>query len=219
MNKGDSRTESASTGHKMPSIRRRNTKKTCGAYGQSNRAAEYRRNRTLLGGFQFKVEHGADEVGELSIALRGLGDGIKGRLRVRFGAMGRGIGCGTIGAARELGKVTFVVMGIKSMGFLRRVEVWDVIKLAVETLLVGESVRLGRLKDLRGPQTSFAPAVVVGEFGTLRRGLLPIARVLDLVGFLPSFVDDTAAFVAVLLLTIDDAFAFKCAVEFGDGGF
>ena len=58
---------------------------------------------------------------------------------------------------------------------------------------------------------------MVGEFGTLRRGLLPIARVLDLIGFLPAFVDDTTAFVAVLLLTIDYAFAFKCAVEFGNG--
>jgi hypothetical protein len=60
---------------------------------------------------------------------------------------------------------------------------------------------------------------VVGEFSSFCGSFLPVAGVLDLIGFLTSFVDDTAAFVAVLLLTVDDAFAFKCAVEFGDGGF
>ena len=188
-------------------------------YGRCNKAAEYRRNRTLLGGFQFKVEHGADEIGELDIAFRCAGYGIERCLRVGFGAACRGIGRGTERAAGELGKIAFVVMGIEGLCFLQGIEVGDVIETAVEDLLVGKPVRLDGLEYLGGTETCLAPAVVVGEFGSLCRSLFPVAGMPDSIGFLPAFVDDTTAFVAVLLLTVDDAFAFECAVEFGDGGF
>ena len=189
-------------------------------------SAEYRRNRTLLGGFQFKVEHGADEVGELGVAFGSTGNWIKRRLRVGLGAAGRGLSCGigrvgsgTVCTAGELGEVTFVVLGIESLGFFKGIEVGDVIDLLVEDLLLGETVGLCGLEDLSSTQTCLAPAVVVGKFGSFSGSLLPVARVLDLIGFLTAFVDDTTAFVAVLLLTVDDAFAFECAVEFSDGGF
>ena len=188
-------------------------------YGRCNKAAEYRRNRTLLGGFQFEVEHGADEVWELGISFGSTGNGIKRCLRIRLSAAGRCIGRRTVSTAGELGEVTFAVMGIEGLSFFMGIEVWDVVELLVEDLLLRRTVRLGRLEDLGGTQTCLAPAVVVGEFGSFSGSLLPIARVLDLIGFLPAFVDDTTAFVAVLLLTVDDAFAFECAVEFGDGGF
>ena len=180
---------------------------------------EYRRNRTLLGGFQFEVEHGADEVGELGVSFGSTGNGIKRCLRVGLGAAGWCIGCRTVSTAGELGEVTFAVMGLEGLSFFMGIEVWDVVELLVEDLLLRRTVRLGRLEDLGGTQTCLAPAVVVGEFGSFSGSLLPIARVLDLIGFLPTFVDDTTAFVAVLLLTVDDAFAFECAMEFGDGGF
>ena len=147
------------------------------------------------------------------------GNGIKRRLRVGLGAAGRCIGRRTVSTAGELGEVAFMVMGIEGAGFFKGVEVGDVVELLVENLLLGETFRLCGLENLRGTQTSLAPAVVVGEFGSLCGSLLPVARVLDLIGFLPAFVDDTTAFIAVLLLTVDDAFAFECAVEFGDGGF
>lgn len=187
---------------------------------------EYRRNRTLLGGFQFEVEHSADEVGELGVSFGSTGNGIKRCLRIRLSAAGRGLSCGisrvgsgTVCTAGELGEITLMVMGIEGLGFFKGIEVGDVVELLVEDLLLRETVRLGRLEDLGGTQTCLAPAVVVGEFGSFSGSLLPIARVLDLIGFLPTFVDDTTAFVAVLLLTVDDAFAFECAMEFGDGGF
>ena len=173
----------------------------------------------MCGGFQFKVEHGADEVGELGVSFGSTGNGIKRCLRVGLGATGRCIGRRTVSTAGELGEVTFAVMGIEGLGFFGGVEVGDVVDLLVEYLLLCETVGLCGLEDLGGTQTCLAPAVVVGEFGSFSGSLLPIARVLDLIGFLPAFVDDTTAFVAVLLLTVDDAFAFKCAVEFGDGGF
>ena len=110
-------------------------------------------------------------------------------------------------------------MGIEGLGFFGGVEVRNVVELLVEDLLLCETVWLCGLEDLSSTQTRLAPAVVVGEFGSLSGSLLPIARVLDLIGFLTTFVDDATAFVAVLLLTVDDAFALECAVEFGDGGF
>ena len=88
---------------------------------------EYRRNRTLLGGFQFKVEHGADEVGELGVSFGSTGNGIKRCLRIRLSAAGRCIGRRTVSTAGELGEVTFVVMGIESLGFFEGVEVRDVV--------------------------------------------------------------------------------------------
>jgi len=188
-------------------------------YGRCNKAAEYRRNRTLLGGFQFKVEHGADEVGELGVSFGSTGNGIKRCLRVGLSAAGWCIECRTVSTAGELGEVTFAVMGIEGLGFFGGVEVRNVVELLVEDLLLCETVGLCGLEDLSSTQTRLAPAVVVGEFSSLSGSLLPIARVLDLIGFLSTLVDDTTAFVAVLLLTVDDAFAFKCAVEFGDGGF
>ena len=180
----------------------------------------------LFGGFQFEVEHGADEVGELGVAFGAASDGIERRLRIGFGAAGRDVSRGiggiwswAVGAAGELGKVTFVEMGIECARFFEGVEVGDVVELLVEDLLLGETVWLCGLEDLGGTQACLAPAVVVGEFGALCGSLLPVARVLDLIGFLTAFADNTTALVAVLLLAIDDAFAFEGAVEFGDGGF
>jgi len=71
MNKGDSFYERTSTAHY---------------------SAEYRSEQDLLGGLQFEVEHGADEVGELGISFGSTGNRIKRRLRVGLGAAGRGIG-------------------------------------------------------------------------------------------------------------------------------
>ena len=173
----------------------------------------------MCGGFEFEVEHGADEVWELGVAFWSADNGIKRRLRGGLGAAGRCIGRRTVSTAGELGEVAFVVMGIEGACFLKGIEVGDVVDLLVEDLLLGETVGLCGLEDLSSTQTRLAPAVVVGKFGSLCGSFLPIARVLDLIGFLPAFVDDTTAFIAVLLLTVDDAFAFECAVEFGDGGF
>ena len=112
-----------------------------------------------------------------------------------------------------------MVMGIEGFGFFGSVVVRDVVELLVEDLLLCKAIRLCRLENLGSTQASLAPAVVVGEFGSFCGSLLPVARVLDLIGLLPAFVDDATAFVSVLLLTVDDAFAFECAVEFGNGGF
>lgn len=76
-------------------------------------------------------------------------------MRVGLGAAGRGLSCGigrvgsgTVCAAGELGEVTFVVMGIESLGFFEGVEVRDVVELFVEDLLLCETIRLCGLEDL-----------------------------------------------------------------------
>ena len=57
------------------------------------------------------------------------------------------------------------------------------------------------------------------DFLTLRRILLVIAGMADSIGFLPPFKNDLAVIVLVLLLTVDDAVADKCAVNFGKRDF
>ena len=84
-------------------------------------------------------------------------------------------------------------------------------------LLVGrEEVKAGDEEDLRGTSAGFRPTVEVGEFGSLRRVLLVIARVLDGIGFLYAFVDDSTALVAVLFLTVDDLILADRAVNLGE---
>ena len=163
------------------------------------------------------VKDGTEEGGELGIAFASAGDGVDGSLRI--GMLATSVG--------ELGLVAGTVVGEEGAGFIKGVEIGDVVEVAAELLLFEELrlfvcrgfVKSGDKEDLRGTTAGFAPTVEVGEFGTLERILFVVARVLDGVGFLYALMDDPTAFVAVLLLTVDDAFAFECAVEFGDGGF
>ena len=64
------------------------------------------------------------------------------------GACGSGLVRRAGAAARELGEVTFVVMGIEGLSFLQGIEVGDVVDLLVEDLLLCETVRLCGLEDL-----------------------------------------------------------------------
>lgn len=163
----------------------------------------------LFGGFELEVDECADEGGELGVTLAGTSFRVDGRLRVWTLAACVG----------ELGFEAGSIVIIESESFLLRVVVGDVIELAMETLLVGQAVRLCGLEDLRSTMAGFAPAVMVGEFVARCRCLVPIARMADGISFLPSFEDDAAGLVAEFLLTVDDALAGEGSVDFTDGVF
>lgn len=161
------------------------------------------------------VEYGAEEGGELGIAATCAGDGVDGCLWV--GMLTARVG--------ELGLVAGAVLGKECAGFVKGVEIGDVVELAAELLLF-EELRLfvgwGFVKacdeeNLRGTAAGFAPTVEIGELGTLERCLLVVARVLDGVGLLYALMDDSTAFVAVLLLAVDDFVLADGAVNLGKG--
>ena len=88
-------------------------------------------------------------------------------------------------------------------GFFQSVVVGNLTNTAFEKLLLGWSVELGCLQDLGSTAACLLPSSLIGEFGSLGRGFLPITRVLDSLGFLLAFVNDTTVD-TVFLLTIDN---------------
>ena len=77
---------------------------------------------------------------------------------------------------------------------------------ALEELLLGWSVGLGSLQNLGCTAACFLPSSLISEFGSLGRGFLPVARVLNSIGFLLAFVNDTTVD-TVFLLTINNVAA------------
>ena len=60
------------------------------------------------------------------------------------------------------------------------------------------------------------PSSLIGEFGSLSRGFLPITRVLDSIGFLLAFVNDTTID-SEFFLTVDNvATLAESAVDLGN---
>ena len=88
---------------------------------------------------------------------------------------------------------------------------------AFEELLLGWSVGLGSLQNLGCASACLLPSSLVGEFGTLSRGFLPVARILNSIGFLLALVNDTTVD-TVFLLTIDNVAALaESTVKFRMG--
>ena len=77
---------------------------------------------------------------------------------------------------------------------------------AFEELLLGWSVGLGGLQDLGSTAACLLPSSLIGEFGSLSRGFLPVTRVLDSIGFLLAFMND-ATVDTVFLLAINNVAA------------
>ena len=61
--------------------------------------------------------------------------------------------------------------------------------------------------------TRFTPTVVMLQFFALGRVFLEVARMTDGIRFLLAFVYDSAFFVAVFLLAVDNAVFFNCSVN------
>ena len=128
------------------------------------------------------VDDSAEEGGELGIAFASAGDGVNGSLRV--GMLATGVG--------KLGLVAGMVVSEEGAGFVEGVVVGDAVELAAELLLFEELrlfvgrgfVKAGDKENLRGATAGFAPTVEIGEFGTLERCFLVVARVLDGIGLL-----------------------------------
>ena len=153
------------------------------------------------------VEHGADEGWELGVLFAFASLWINGRLGVWVFATGVG----------QLGFITTAEILEQSAGFFQGIIVRDFIVTAFEELLLGWSVGLGCLQDLCSTAACLLPSRLIGEFGSLGRGFLPITRVLDSIGFLLAFVNDTTVD-TVFLLTIDNVAALaERAVDLRNG--
>jgi len=162
------------------------------------------------------VEDGTQESGELGVASACAGDRVDGRLRV-------GMCAACVG---ELGVIASAEVGKECAGFVECVVVGDAAELAVE-LLIGEELGLlvGRgfvktcdKKNLRGASARFEPPCLVRQLCALGRVLLEVARVLHDIRFLLAFHDNSTAFVAVLLLTVDDVVRLaQCPVNLVKG--
>ena len=87
---------------------------------------------------------------------------------------------------------------------------------AFEELLLGWSVGLGSLQDLSSTAACLTPKVVIGKFGTCFRALFEITRILDSIGFLLAFVNDTTID-SEFFLTVDNvATLAESAVDLGN---
>ena len=139
------------------------------------------------------VEHGADEGWELGILFAFASLWINGCLGVWVFATS--IGNLSLIATAEVLK--------QSAGFFQSVVVGDLTNTAFEELLLGWSVGLGCLQDLGSTAACLAPKVVIGKFGTCFRALFEITRVLDSIGFLLAFVNDTTID-SEFFLTVDN---------------
>gem|GEM_PF-5942330 len=138
-------------------------------------------------GFDGLIDHGADEVVEAKIVLRGVGGFVYRGLRIGTGAA----------SGRQLGLVTLAVVGEQGEGFLRRV------------LLVVTRIADG-IGFLYGKEFYVCSA-------NSRAALTPNIVHRTLFGAaLPLHVDNTTIVGTVLLHSVDDAFAFKCAVNLTD---
>ena len=142
------------------------------------------------------VEHGADEGWELGVLFAFASLWINGRLGVWVFATSIG----------NLSLITTAEILEQCAGFFQSVVVGDLTNTTFEELLLGWSVRLGCLQDLGSTAACLLPSSLIGEFGSLGRGFLPITRVLDSIGFLLAFVNNTTVN-TVFLLTIDNVAA------------
>ena len=152
--------------------------------------------------FEGLIDHGADEVVEAEISLRCVGGFVYRGLRVGTGAA----------SGWELGFVTLAVVGKHGKGFLFR----EVLGTRRKDGDGGCFFGLFGIEDLFGHETGLAEEVDVLQFRALRRFFLVIARIADGIGFLYAFMDNTTVIGTVLLHSVDDAFAFKCAVNLTD---
>lgn len=129
----------------------------------------------LLGGllgFEGEVGHGADEIVQAEITLRGLGCLVYRSLRV-----------GTCAAcAWQLGAVTFAVVGKQGLGFLFGEELWTLRKDRDGRCLFG----LIGIENLLCEPARLAEHIKMSQLGSLRRILLVVTRIADGIGFLPA---------------------------------
>ena len=189
----------------------------------------------LLGrlfGFEGLIDHGADEVVKAEIALRGVGGFVYRGLRVGTGAASGG----------QLGFITLAVVDEQGEGFLFGEVLGARRKDGDSRCFFG----LFGIDDLFGHKTGLAEEVGMLQFRALRRVFLVVARIADGIGLLygkefyvcsansraaltpnivhrtlfgaalPLHVDNTTVIVTVFLHSVDDAFAFKCAVNLTD---
>ena len=186
-------------------------------------------------GFEGLIDHGADEVVKAEITFLGVGDFVNRGLRVGTGAA----------SGWELGFITLAVVGEQGEGFLFGEVLGTRRKDGDDGCFFG----LFGIEDLFGHKTDLAEEIDVFQFSALRRVLLVVARIADGIGLLygkefyvcsansraaltpnivhrtlfgaalPLHVDNTTIVGTVLLHSVDDAFAFKCAVDLTDGVF
>ena len=186
-------------------------------------------------GFEELIDHGANEVVEAEITLRGVGDFVNRGLRVGTGAA----------SGRQLGLVTLAVVDEQGEGFL----FGEILGVRRKDGDYGCFFGLFSIEDLFGHKTGLAEEIDVLQFRALRRVLLVVARIADGIGLLygkefyvcsansraaitpnivhrtlfgaalPLHVDNTTVIVTVFLHSVDDAFAFECAVDLTDGVF
>ena len=142
------------------------------------------------------VEHGTDEGWELGILFAFASLWINGCLGVWVFATGVG----------QLSLIATAEILEQCAGFFQNVVVGDFTNTAFEELLFGWSVGLGGLQDLGSTAACLLPSSLIGEFGSLSRGFLPVTRVLDSIGFLLAFMND-ATVDAVFLLAINNVAA------------
>ena len=185
-----------------------------------------------LFGFEGLIDHRADEVVQTEITLGRVGVLVYRSLRV-----------GT-GAARgwELGFVTLAVVGKQGEGFLFR----EILGTRRKDGASGCFFGLFRIENLFGHKAGLAEEVDVFQVRALRRVLLVVTRIADGIGLLygkefyvcfansrasltpnivhrtlfgaalPLHVDNTTIIGTVFLHSVDDAFAFECAVNLTD---
>lgn len=168
----------------------------------------------------FGVEHGADEGGELEVTLGFSCGFVDGGLRVGVSATD----------IWELPLIAGLEVVVELQGFFRRVVVGDVACRFDDTLHLGfgaaflgrevgvqarafDALRLSGLENLRGAMARLLPAVLVLQLLALRRVFLEVARAADSICLLLAFKDDSAAIVAVLLLTADNAVLLNRSVD------
>lgn len=157
--------------------------------------------------FNGMVEHGAEEGGELGVALAGTGKRVDGSIRVGVRAAGVGKLCLKPAA----------VVGKEGLCLDKGVIVGNGIDLPVEALPVGQAIGLSGLEDLRGAMAGFTPAVMMSELIAGGRVALEIAGMADRVCFLTALMDNAAVGVAVGLTAVDNAVAGESSVNLTDG--
>ena len=153
------------------------------------------------------VYDSAEEGGELEVAFAGAFQGINGGLRVGM----------RTSFARKLGVKTGLVLREKQTRFVQSVVFRDMIHLADTQLqvqhvllLVGRRLVKARdKKDLRGPAARLCPSVMISLFRSLFGILLPVARMLDDIGFLAAFRYDPTFVIAEFLPAVDDFVVFS----------
>lgn len=166
--------------------------------------------KILFFGFEVLINHGADEIVETEVTLRPAGLRVNGR--------------GVVGFATELALVALLVrfvagkslrhngaVGIGGLhcdvgiGGLHRV-------VGIGGLLC--AVGGGGLHNLFRQAARLTETVDFLQLIALRRIIVPVAGVLDTIGFGRAFVDDSAIFVAVKLAAVNDSVLGECAFDF-----